>query len=96
MPSRKLDSNEELVLDLMRYSKHGPLGQVFIVEAIRTYAEKQAAEKPRALREGDLIDPALWRLIAVDVKSRCDAFYSRHDGAGQENQVPAPAIGSSA
>ena len=73
--SKKLECNEDLVVDLLNYSKFGPMGQVFIMEAIRHYAGQVAS--------GEDVNapcpPGLWKEIGADVKARCEVFYSRHD-----------------
>lgn len=93
MPRRPLETNEDLVLNLMTFSKFGSLGQAFIVHAIRNYAE-QIATKPAPLPgPDDLFDPALWQRVAADVKARCDDFYS--DGRPATPSEAAASTGSS-
>ena len=89
MPSRHLETNEDLVLDLMTFSKFGPLGQVFIVQAIRKYAEQIATATVQHMDHGEGLDPVLWQRIAADVQARCDDFYS--DG---RSATPREAIAS--
>ncbi len=78
---RKLESNEDLVCDLMKFSPRGPLGQVFIIEAIRKYAETWAAMTPEQRKQyqdkSPLISMEAWCAVAEDVKARCDKFYNR-------------------
>lgn len=38
----KIRTNEDLVVDLMNYSPHGSMGQAFVIEAIRKYADAHA------------------------------------------------------
>lgn len=71
---KNLETNEELILDLMEHSPYGGLGQVFIVEAIRQYAEQIAAADPNVIGNG-LISGEAWQGVAKDVKERCDLFY---------------------
>lgn len=73
--SKKLETNEDLVLDLMNYSPRGALGQVFVMEAIRAYAANVANLPPV---EGSMIDGTSWKEVAEDVLKRLDAFYNRH------------------
>ncbi len=73
-----LDSNEDLVLDLLKFSKFGAMGQVFIVEAIRSYADDMAARDPATVGNG-LVAGQAWVDIAKDVQARCGAFYGRHE-----------------
>jgi hypothetical protein len=77
--SKQLECNEDLVLDLLKFSKFGAMGQIFVLEAIRHYAEQVASgEDVNAPGPKDL-----WQAIGADVKERCDAFYSRHDRADE-------------
>lgn len=78
---KKIENNEDLVQDLMVYSPRGALGQVFIVEAIRKYADGVAAWTDEQVAEfqktNGFISMEGWRETARDVKKRCDAFYNR-------------------
>ncbi len=76
--AKKLKSNEDLVLDLINFSKFGAMGQVFVMEAIQSYA-KSVVDKGKPVDEpGAMFSAELWYDIASDVKARCDAFYGRH------------------
>lgn len=90
MEKKILESNEDLVRDLMRFSKHGPLSEVFIITAIQSYATWCVASQARDRSENDMVDPRLWRLIAEDVKARCDAFYGRNAPALVEEPPSRP------
>lgn len=69
--------NETLVIDLMNFSPFGPLGQMFVVEAIRQYAKK-VAETPVKDDPHEMFSRETWRAIGQDVTERCDAFYNRN------------------
>ena len=71
---KQLTSNEDLALDLLNFSRFGPMGQVFIMEAIQAYTGLVVEGKVT----GPVPGPG-WVAIAEDVKARCEAFYSRHD-----------------
>lgn len=71
---RNLKTNEDLVLDLMRYSPHGALCQAFIINAIEAYCDSVAKTGPEAF-DGGLINGQAWVDIAKDVKSRIREFY---------------------
>jgi hypothetical protein len=68
-------TNEEFVADLMRYSPRGVLGQVFVVEAIRFYAEQVVAQGPQESDGVQFIDPKAWYDIAQDVLKRVKKNY---------------------
>jgi hypothetical protein len=72
--AKNLQCNEDLVRDLLNFSPFGAMGQVFVMEAIRHYADiVVAGQDVNAPMPG-----TVWEQIAADVKARCDAFYSRH------------------
>jgi len=73
--NRRLKTNEDLVLDLMNYSPYGALGEVFIVEAIRKYADALVATPLGPSSPDSFINNEPWNSIAADVKKRCDEFY---------------------
>lgn len=88
MPANNLNSNADLVEDLMNFSPYGAMGQVFIMAAIMEYADavvRDSASKPDELaKHGEqykLVSRETWAAIAMDVKQRCEAFYNRHEAA---------------
>jgi len=82
MSNADLETNEDLVMDLMTFSRFGPMGHVFVIEAIRGYAAQILAEPVRKANRHDTVDPELWRSIAADVKDRCDSFYAQLNAGG--------------
>lgn len=80
LPSKPMETNEDLLHDLMNYSPFGALAQGFIMEAIMRRAETVAASKPEDYPPGSMFNPQAWIGVAADIKQRCDAFYGRHEG----------------
>lgn len=75
MTKNTIKNNEDLVKNLMTFSPYGAMGQIFVVEAIRSYAE-QLANKPAPRDDlSAMVSPVLWHAIATDVHARCQAFY---------------------
>lgn len=68
-------SNEMMVRDLMEVSPYGALAQVFIIEAIRYYSERVAAQAAVS-DPGASLDPAVWHEIAKDVLRRLEHNYN--------------------
>lgn len=68
-------SNEMMVRDLMEVSPYGALAQVFIIEAIRYYSERVAAQSAVS-DPSAIIDPAVWHAIAKDVLRRLEHNYN--------------------
>lgn len=77
MSVSKPTNNTELVRNLMEFSPHGALSQVFIIEAIRRYADTCAKLAPQDM-DNPMISGAAWKGVAVDIKTRMDAFYNRN------------------
>jgi hypothetical protein len=67
-------SNEEFVDELMRFSCYGPLMQVFVIEALRSYSEQVSASVP-ADNPRALINPMTWHQIGKDVQKALKENY---------------------
>jgi hypothetical protein len=76
LPGRA-NSNTEFVSELMEYSNGGPLTQLFIVEAIRRYAEQVEGAGPECLPKGGFINSEAWYRCAKEITEEMDKFYSR-------------------
>ena len=61
------ESNAELVARVMEFPKSGPLMQVFIVEALRRYADECAAASPDKMNFGPINGHA-WKRCAVELQ----------------------------
>ncbi|RZA30712.1 MAG: hypothetical protein EOP02_00570 [Proteobacteria bacterium] len=64
-------SNIEFVADLMTFSAHGALVQVFVLQALGQYAQRVAACEPQAL-ETALVSGQAWRGCALEVQRKLD------------------------
>ena len=77
----ELNTNQDLILDLMNYSKFGPLSEVFIMNAVQAQAQQAIQEfEANPPKEGEpmpMFNPDAWYGVAKEIKERCDAFYSR-------------------
>lgn len=67
-------NNEEFLANLMLFSPYGALCQVFLIEAIRYYAERVAATDPTP-NDKAAIDPVVWQGIAKDVSEKIKLKY---------------------
>lgn len=70
----KIDTNEKLVMDMMQFSPFGALSQVFIIEAIRKYADACADQPPETFDSG-MLNGEAWVGVAKDIKKRMQNFY---------------------
>ena len=75
--SGTINSNEDLVIDLMNYSPYGALCQAFVMEAIQRYARAVADAPPVDM--GGLVSGEAWKGVATDIRDRCNKFYNRHN-----------------
>ena len=69
-------TNVEFVADLMEYSRHGPLVQLFIMDALAKYSKMVAGKTvPELTKEGDwnFIAPEAWIAVAKEVSERMEA-----------------------
>ena len=62
-------TNLQIVENLMMYSKHGSLVQIFVIEAIRFYAEREAS-RPMPDNTTDPINPRHWWAIANEINDK--------------------------
>jgi hypothetical protein len=68
-----MKTNIEFVKWLMNYSPHGALCQVFIIEAIRHYAEQISHTKPpEPENDNGFISAIAWHNIAVDILNKIE------------------------
>lgn len=75
-------NNIELVASMMEFSDHGPLAQMFIVDAIRKLSEAVASKPIEELREqmkeNGFISAEAWQGVAIEIKEKMEKFYNRH------------------
>jgi hypothetical protein len=67
-------TNEQIVRDLMRFSRFGALSQVFVIDAIRKHADRVARATPDQIGDG-LISAEAWIGVAQEIKAIMDQAY---------------------
>lgn len=75
----KRRTNVQIVRDLMEFSDHGALAQMFVMEAIKRYADQVAAMDPDKLRACFEPMPFLnadsWQGVAKEIRQKiADAY----------------------
>jgi hypothetical protein len=71
----RVKTNEEFIGDLLAFSDHGGLIQIFIVEAIRSYSE-QVASTPKPVEDGNgFISAIAWHGCATEVLQKMKENY---------------------
>jgi hypothetical protein len=70
-------TNAEIITEIMDYSRAGALAQLFVIEAIRKYAEQVSAnpEKVHEAMQGGFIHPDAWVETAEIIKQELSAAY---------------------
>lgn len=68
-------TNEEFVAELMQFSNFGALSQVFVIEAIRRYADQVAAAQPSEVDTPFLSGP-VWIGVAKEIQAK---VYNQYD-----------------
>ena len=68
-------TNEEFVAGLMSYSRHGALTQVFVIEAIRFYAELIKGQPDVEDKPDAMFSAKKWKAVAADVHTQMKAQY---------------------
>lgn len=72
---KKIKTNIEFVTELMTFSYHGELTQVFVIEALRRYADIISSQpKPEGDTEG-VVSAIAWHEIAEETKARLETNY---------------------
>lgn len=70
--AKQSQSNTEFVAELMEFSRYGALSQLFVIEAIRRYAEEVAKAEPV---DSGLISGVAWKAVAEDIQTQLKAKY---------------------
>lgn len=73
-------TNVEFVTDLMEFSAHGGLIQVFVMRALQQYAMRVAAMTPEAL-DTSMVSGHAWHGCAVEVRDKLARRLGRADSA---------------
>jgi hypothetical protein len=77
-PEVKRRSNEDIVMELMNSSQFGAMSQVFVVNAIRSYAATIAAAPEPESDGNGFISNIAWHRVAVETMKRMDLMYKQN------------------
>jgi hypothetical protein len=74
MSQEQRKTNVEAVVDLMEFSKHGALAQLFVVDALSKYARHVANAPAEAFAsmKGGIISPEAWQDVAREIADKID------------------------
>ena len=87
---KKLETNTDLVMDLMEISPYGAMTQIFIIDAITKLVDKVIDSEKELLEmeeknKGFISMPA-WIGTAKDIKKRMQEFYDSKNGKKEEEE----------
>jgi hypothetical protein len=71
-------TNDEFINELMTYSVHGPMMQVFVIEAVRSYSALVSSTPVPEADPASIINPKMWHAIACDVSKAFKENYETH------------------
>jgi hypothetical protein len=81
--SEKFISNSEFVDDIMNFSRHGVLSQVFVIEAIRYYCEHITKHDKPADEPNSMISPIAWYNLAHEIQEKLIEKYETNSGVSR-------------
>lgn len=73
MSTQKKRTNVQIVTDVMTKSVHGPLAEVFVIEAIHEYVDR-VLQAPEPESAKSLFAPGTWKTVATDVSVRLKEY----------------------
>lgn len=75
---QKPATNVGVLVELMEYSKFGPLAQMFIMDTVARHARAVAdADPATAAWDGGLVSFEAWQGVAREIAAKLDAHLSR-------------------
>ena len=74
MSKNEPQTNVEFVTDLMEFSKHGPLAQLFVLDALDKWS-KLIASKSAAELDTPMINGAAWVSVAKEIQTKIAGRY---------------------
>lgn len=72
----KPKTNVQFVKELMEFSQHGPMAQLFVLQAIEKYAKACANAEPEEMDNG-IISGYAWQAVAKEIHEKCEARYAK-------------------
>ena len=76
MTKRRRETNEQLVIRLMRFSRNGALMQVFVLTALQRYAELVKDAKPEEVQSA-MIPAEAWKRVADELLEEIERHYKQ-------------------
>ena len=76
-------NNEDFIKELMSFSPSGSMIQVFVIEALRYYAEQVTKNGIPEEKGNEVISPVFWYNIGMEVKERLNSNYEDNPNGKQ-------------
>jgi hypothetical protein len=71
--SRRPETNVEFVTNLMEFSRHGALAQIFVIDAILKWSEIVAQHDPAEINMGGgFVSAEAWVGVAKEIKAKIE------------------------
>lgn len=67
---KKPMTNVELVTFIMEFSKHGPLAQLFVMDALDKWSKRISNTKPEDYPVDGFIHPESWISVAKEIQEK--------------------------
>jgi len=69
---REPKTNEDVVYDIMNFSRYGALSQAFVMWGLQVYSKRVAAASEASLQT-EILPPGVWKGIAAEVLEKLQA-----------------------
>jgi hypothetical protein len=77
MSRRKQETNEQFVARIMKFSQHGALMQLFVLDALGKMADKVAESTPADYPENCFVHPESWIGVAKELQAALNEHLGR-------------------
>ena len=88
----KRKTNTEIVANFMDFGPTGPMGQMFVIDALRKFSDKIVAEEAQVLEEmkDGFVTGESWVATARALKAHLDAAYKSNDNPAPDYDADEP------
>lgn len=75
---KKPTSNTEFLNRLMKFSRHGALAELFVLDAVMKHADAVSRADP-SMVQGSIVSGRAWVDVAREIKAAFDDFYGQEE-----------------
>jgi len=73
--TKKRQTNEQFLTEIMRFSRYGALSQAFVMEALSRYAEEVSKADPKSC-DTPMLSGAAWVGVAKEIRDKLNEHLS--------------------